>query len=514
MNALRNILRKLRNYAFCSAALVVLVGPNAFPQEPVSNPILESIEKGDVRIELEPIAVGLTAPIYLTVAPGVPDNLYAVDQIGLVRVIKSDGMLAMPLLNVADRLVTLGFFGTRDTGDFDERGLLGLAFHPGFSDPDNPGHRKFYTYTSEPADGVADFTIVIPPGESFNHQGVIAEWMVDPDDSDRADPASRRELFKFDEPQFNHDGGTLAFGPDNMLYISLGDGGGADDTASGHGLKGNGQDSTNILGTILRIDVDGSNSANGQYGIPADSPFVNDTQIPSEIYAYGFRNPYRFSFDSETGELIVADVGQNNIEEIDVVSAGGNYGWNLKEGSFRFLPETGEVSGNLEGLPGDLIDPVAEYDHDEGISVTGGFVYRGTAIPELVGKYVFGDFSRGFFVPQGRLFYADLLTGRISEFILGLDDRELGLFIKGFGQDSTGELYLLAGTNLGPFRSEGQVLKIVGAACTPGRMHTVPGDVNHDCKVDFADIEILLEHWMTCAPGPGVDCDGLYVVIP
>ncbi len=487
--------------------------PPSSPQ-PITDPIPETIAKGDIRIELEPVAVGLTAPVYLTAAPGVSDKLYVVDQAGLIRIIQSDGMLKRPFLNVMDRLVALGVQGTQDTSDFDERGLLGLAFHPGFSDQDNPGFRKLYTYTSEPVDGPADFTVPLPEGENFNHQGVIAEWMVDPDNSDRVDPMSRRELFRFDEPQFNHDGGTLLFGPDNMLYISLGDGGGADDTDPGHGEMGNGQDPTNILGTILRIDVDGFNSANGQYGIPADNPFVGDPDIPGEIYAYGFRNPYRFSFDSETGELIVADVGQNDIEEIDFVSAGGNYGWNLKEGSFRFLPETGEVSDDLEGLPDDLIDPVAEYDHDEGISITGGFVYRGSAIPELVGMYVFGDFSTGFFAPQGRLFYADLMTGQINEFILGLDDRELGLFVKGFGQDADGELYLLAGTNLGPFRSEGQVLKIVNADCTPGQMHTIPGDVNRDCKVDITDFEILLDQWMSCAPGPDVDCEGFNVISP
>jgi glucose/arabinose dehydrogenase len=504
--------KKCGSFGLFCVLLIVFAGAGAawaqvLPPAPVENPIPQSIEKGDIRIELEPVAVGLTSPIYLTVAPGDPNRLFVVDQVGLVRVIKSDGMLARPFLNVMDRLVTLGFFGTQNTRDFDERGFLGLAFHPGYTDPASPGFGKFYTYTSEPVNGPADFTVPLPDGESFNHQGVIAEWMVDPDNSDRADPASRRELFRFDEPQFNHDGGTLAFGPDNMMYLSLGDGGGANDTNVGHGETGNGQNPTNILGTILRIDVNGSNSANGQYGIPVDNPFVNDPDIPGEIYAYGFRNPYRFSFDSETGQLIVADVGQNDIEEIDIVSAGGNYGWNLKEGSFRFLPETGEVSEDLEGLPADLIDPVAEYDHDEGISITGGFVYHGNAIPELAGKYIFGDFSTGFFSPAGRLFYAELAGGEIREFVLGLDDRELGLFLKGFGQDHEGELYVLAGTNLGPFRSEGQVFKLISAACTPGQVHVIAGDVNHDCKVNLDDISILLEHWLECAPGPDVDCE-------
>jgi glucose/arabinose dehydrogenase len=512
MTLLNYFRKNCGSYVFFHMILTMLAGYGvAFGQMltpmPIENPIPESIEKGEIRIELQQVAVGLTAPIFLTVAPGDPNSLFVVDQTGLIRIIKNDGMLLRPFLNVMDRLVTLGFFGSQDAGDFDERGLLGLAFHPGYNDPASTGFGKFYTYNSEPISDPADFTVQLPDGESFNHQGVIAEWMVDPDNPNQADPASRRELLRFDEPQFNHDGGTLMFGPDNMLYLSLGDGGGANDTNVGHGESGNGQNPTNILGTILRIDVDGSNSANGRYGIPPDNPFVSEPDIPGEIYAYGFRNPYRLSFDSETGQLIVGDVGQNDIEEVDIVTAGGNYGWNLKEGSFRFLPETGEVSDDLTGLPDDLIDPVVEYDHDDGITVIGGFVYHGSAIPELVGKYVCGDFSTGFFSPAGRLFYADLTEGVIKEFILGLDDRQLGLFLKGFGQDHDGELYVLAGANLGPFRSQGQVLKIVSADCTPGQMNVIPGDVNRDCKVNLDDFIILLEHWLECAPGTQVDCE-------
>jgi hypothetical protein len=159
--------------------------------------------------------------------------------------------------------------------------------------------------------------------------------------------------------------------------------------------------------------------------------------------------------------LVAPDVGQNNIEEINIIQAGGNYGWNLKEGTFGFDPETGTVHVSGSGLPEGLIDPVAQYDHDEGISITGGFVYRGSAIPELRGTYVFGDFAPSFFSPAGRLLYADLDTGLIQEFKIGADDRDLGLYVKAFGQDAEGELYVLAGTNLGPFGTSGVVLKIV-----------------------------------------------------
>ena len=160
--------------------------------------------------------------------------------------------------------------------------------------------------------------------------------------------------------------------------------------------------------------------------------------------------------------MIVADVGQNNIEEIDIVYLGGNYGWNLKEGSFWFDPDTGDVFDDLANIGVELIDPVAEYDHDDGISIIGGYVYRGQEIPELFGKYIFGDFSLGFGSPSGRLFYADLETGKIQELIIGNDDRSLNLYVKGFGMDPEGEIYVLASTNLGPFGTGGVVLKIVG----------------------------------------------------
>jgi glucose/arabinose dehydrogenase len=486
------------NYAATSGSVVVPI---------MVNPIPEAIEKGTVKIELETIAVGLTSPVYLTHDGNDPNKLYVVDQGGQIRIIKEGILLKTPFLEVSDRLVELGFFGTLNPfTDFDERGILGLAFHPDFADSFSSGYQKLYTYTSEPNDFVADFTVPLPGGVSFNHQAVIAEWTVDVGNSNIVDITSRRELMRIDEPQFNHDGGMVAFGPDGLLYISLGDGGNFNDIGDGHGSTGNGQEPNNILGTILRIDVEGSDSANGEYGIPGDNPFVGDANVLDEIYAYGFRNPWRFSFDSNTGDLIVGDVGQGLVEEVDIVVAGGNYGWNLKEGTFRFDPNDGSVSNDLSGLPLGLIDPVAEYDHDEGSTVIGGFVYHGTEIPELQGKYVFGDFSRGFFTPEGRLFYADLGTGEIKELILGLDDRDLGLYVKAFGQDADGELYLLAGTNLGPFGARGQVLKITNADCTPGQLHVIPGDLNFDCLVNFLDLAVMGLHWVECAPGPEVDC--------
>ncbi len=431
----------------------------------LADPIPAPIPQGSISISLQTVATGLTAPLEVTHAADGTNRQFVVDQAGLVRIIENGALVAAPFLDVTDRLVPLGFFGTMDENDFDERGLLGLAFHPGYSNPASPGFRKLYTYTSEPVSGPADFTVPLQPGEMFDNHSVVAEWQVDAVNPNMVDVTTRRELMRIDDPQFNHNGGQLAFGPDGLLYVAIGDGGAANDFGPGHGPVGNGQEIETVLGKMLRIDPLGNNSANGQYGNPATNPFVGAAGL-DEIFAHGFRNPFRFSFDTANGDLYVADVGQNNIEEIDLVTVGGNYGWRLKEGSFAFDFMTGEVSDDLTGLPPGLIDPIAEYDHDDGISVIGGFVYRGSEIPELVGKYVFGDFSTGFFNPDGRLFYLDLDTGQISEFLLDGTTDPLGLFIKGFGQDADGELYLLAGTNLGPFGDFGQVFKIVPEPAT------------------------------------------------
>ncbi len=469
---------------------------------PLADPLPEPIEKGTVSVELETIASGLVSPVGMKPVPDGTDRLFVVDQPGVIYIIQDGQLQPTPFLDLSDRVVSpLGIIGSFDQNDYDERGQFGIAFHPDFTVPDSPGYQKIYTYTSELVAGAADFT-TDPPITNINNQSVIAEWQVSVRNQNEINPASRREIIRIDEPQFNHNGGMLAFGPDGYLYVSLGDGGSANDNAEGHGPTGNGQNINTVLGSILRIDpVDPALtpdsvdpvSANGKYRIPADNPFVG-TDGFDEIYAYGFRNPYMFSFDSATGRLIVADVGQDHVEEIDIVAKGGDYGWNLKEGTFRFDPATGSVSDDLSGLPANLIDPVAQYDHDEGISVIGGFIYRGSAIPELFGKYVFGDFSRSFSAPGGRLFYADLDIGLVRELVIGVDDRPLDLYVKGFGQDLDGEIYLLASSNLGPYGTGGKVLKIVDLC-----LYRIPGDVNNDCQVNMDDYDILLEHWLESA---------------
>lgn len=439
-----------------SLALVVTGGVAGATHTDV---IEAQIATSDVSIRLELVADGFTTPLWAINPPGDSRRIWVVDQVGKIWSVGlnpngSDRLLVLDVgVDGLDLLVPLGAFGP---GTFDERGLLGLAFHP-----DYRMNGLIYTYSSEPVAGPADFS-TLESGEEANAQSVIRQWTVpNPRRANSVvDPTSSRVLMRIDEPQFNHNAGALNFGPDGDLYIAVGDGGAADDQGSGHAVGGNGQDlsSGNVLGKILRIDPTGTNSANGAYGIPAGNPFIG-TDAPEEIFAYGFRNPFRFSFDRRSGRLWAADVGQNDIEEVDIVRAGGNYGWPIKEGSFLFDmngEDPGFTTDFSPGEPKGLIDPVAEYDHDEGVSITGGFVYRGRAIPQLRGSYVFGDFTRSFAGAQGRIFH---LAG--DDTILSL--AELELFVTGFGQDRNGEMYVLGTESVAPVGSTGVVMKI-----TPG----------------------------------------------
>jgi hypothetical protein len=302
---------------------------------------------------------------------------------------------------------------------------------------------------------------------------------------------------RIDEPQSNHNGCTLAFRPsDHYLYISLGDGGAANDAGAGHNpTTGNGQDLTTVLGKVLRVDplapalTPSSSdpiSANGKYRVPFSNPFVATTQPANrvaEIYALGLRNVFRFSFDAPSDKLVAGDVGQDHVEEIDLIEAAKNYGWNRKEGTFLFNSSNGNVSLDPSPDPA-LANPLAEYSHDDGIAVIGGFVYHGTAVLALPGKYVFGDLTGpGLSPASGRLFYLDdLNSAAIRELRIGNDERSLGLLLKGFGQDANGELYVLADTSIGPTGTTGRVLKIVPAPASPAlvnlatRMRVQTGD--------------------------------------
>ena len=464
----------------------VVMAPAPTPT-PSPTPILPRIGKGPVRIELQTTLTGITSPMQWLSANDGTGRMFLVEQTGKIKIFNNGSLNATPFLDVSSRLVAL-------SPNYDERGLLSMAFHPGFSNPSSPGYRKIYTYTSEPVAGTADFTV--PMTGPFNHQSVVAEWQVSAGNPDVIDPATRREVMRIDEPQSNHNGCTLLFRPsDHYLYLSLGDGGAADDAGDGHNpTTGNGQDLTTVLGKILRIDPldpaltsTGGDpvSANGKYRVPISNPFVATTQPANrvaEIYAFGLRNVFRFSFDPPSDKLVAGDVGQDHVEEIDLIEAAKNYGWNRKEGTFLFH-SNGSVSPDPSPDPA-LTNPLAEYSHDDGIAVLGGFVYHGTGVLALPGKYVFGDLTApGSSPPSGRLFYLDdLSSATIKEFRIGNVERSLGLLLKGFGQDASGELYVLADTNIGPTGTTGRILKIVPAPASPAlvnlatRMRVQTGD--------------------------------------
>jgi glucose/arabinose dehydrogenase len=423
-----------------------------------------AVQKGNIQVDLKPIASGLVAPVYAISPPNDPNDQYIVDQAGKIDLMHDGVMQPTPFLDISNLEAAIPL-----NPGYDERGLLGLAFSPDYNKVGSPGFHTVYTYESEktgtaPADfGPVPGTLTGP----IDHQNVLVQWKVSATNPNVVDLSTRKDLIREDHPALNHNGGTIAFGPDGDLYLAIGDGGTANDTGNGHiDATGNAQINSVIMGKMLRIDPNGTNSANGKYGIPADNPFVNTPGALKEIYANGFRNPYKFSFDTATGQLVEGDVGQNNVEEVNTITKGGDYGWPIKEGTFLFQRtgnNAGNVTVNSPGAPGGLIDPLLEYDHTAGTAVVGGFVYHGSLIPQLQGKYVFGDFSNGAFTSpgNGRLFYADLATGQINEFILGSADLPLGLWLKGFGEDANGEIYVMGSSDLGPTGTTGVVFELV-----------------------------------------------------
>ncbi len=437
-------------------------------------------------LALETVAEGFTAPVGMAMVPGGDGAFTVVDQIGVVHWVSAAGEVSeTPYLDVRDRMLAVN-------AGYDERGLLGLAFHPDYAT-----NGRVYVYYSAPLrDGAP---------EDYNHTARVSEFTVS-SDPEMAEPTSERVLLEVDEPQFNHNAGMLAFGPDDgYLYVSFGDGGAADDNALGHvddwyavNAGGNGQDvEASFLGSILRLDVDGGDP----YGVPEDNPFVGRDGL-DEIYAYGFRNPWRYSFDAGGDhDLIVADVGQNLWEEVSVVTAGGNYGWNVWEGTHCFSTDTPDESRAScpstvgsghpdEGAP--LLAPVLEYPHPGiadglGLAVVAGYVYRGTAIPDLAGRYVFADWSDSFGEPSGQLFVAEPRESGLWSFgpapLPGAPDGTLDRYVLSFGQDAAGEVYVLTTENAGPSGETGRVSRLVLAGGTASEPGVGPGEEAHIAAV-------------------------------
>jgi glucose/arabinose dehydrogenase len=411
-------------------------------------------------VGLQQIAEGFVSPLNLLSLDDGSGRLLIADQVGTIHVLNKDGKLSDQLfLDLRSRLTELN-------QGFDERGLLGLALHPKFK-----SNRKLYIFYSAPRPTTA--------GTNVNCVSRVAEFKASPDDYAKADPSSERVLLEINKPQMNHNCGRILFGPDGYLYIGTGDGGGANDNELGHSSQGNGQDTTVLLGKLLRIDV----NKGSPYAIPSDNPFADGKQGRPEIFAYGLRNPWGISFDrGGARELFAVDVGQNLYEELNIIVKGGNYGWRVREGFHAFDPKTPNEppaeSPKIDALGKPFIDPLVEYKHParnkidplqlQGISVTGGYVYRGKAIKSLQGKYVFADWSRTWALPDG-VFFTASREGKGSGAKWNLESlpvapasgAKLGAYIVAMGEDEKGELFVLTNGRNSLTGQTGKVFKLV-----------------------------------------------------
>ncbi len=454
---------------------------------------------------------------YLLESPDDSGRLFVMDSRGGVRII-DNGVASSDIflnLNTAPSVA-----GQNDIdimiGNYGQRGLGGFAFHPDYATPGADGYGKVYTAHSDNPSGkpAPDYP---SPGSTVHHS-VIIEWQVDPLNPNAIDTSSRRELLRIGQPFADHNMQQIGFNPlaqagdadYGMLYVSMGDGGN-NFPANPTDPYENGQNTSNPLGSILRINPLGTNSANGQYGIPADNPFVGDPDLQftlgidesttpadetiDELFAFGLRNPHRWSWDTGlngTGNMFISDIGQASIEEINLGVSGANYGWRDREGIYATDPYN---ESTLNFLPANdalfgYTYPVAQYDHDEGNAIVGGFVYRGQAISTLQGKYIFGD------LVNGRLFYTD-----VDEMVLGNQAvvHELTIFHEGgeqtllqiigdppradlrFGVDNDGEIYIIT-------KRTGEIFRLIPQT-------SIEGDLDGDGFVGLDDLNLILDHW-------------------
>lgn len=431
-------------------------------------------DNGRQELDLKQIANGFVSPLSVVEPPDGSHRLFVIDQVGKVWIINASGQkLSQPFIDLTGEMVTLN-------GGYDERGLLSLTFHPDFK-----RNRKFYVFYTAPPPPGGPTTDAGNTGlpKVWNNTTRIAEFKVSSSNSNMADMGSEKIILEEPHPQGNHNGGTIAFGRDGYLYISIGDGGNKNDIGPGHvedwysvNAGGNAQDNeANFMGNVLRIDVNSSGKGLN-YAIPKDNPFV-EKPGRDEIYAFGFRNPYRFSFDmGGAGRLVLGDAGQNLYEEVDVVEKGGNYGWNVKEGRhcFNAANEKEELSScpDNDNLGNKLIDPVLEMPNvanpkgGHWVVVVGGNVYRGNSIHGLDGKYIFANFSTSAATPSGELYVSNPTGGSglwsFEKLSLKSFGDNIGHYIKGFGQDLGGEIYVTATQVLGPTGTSGKIFKLIG----------------------------------------------------
>jgi glucose/arabinose dehydrogenase len=405
----------MRKYLNGTLLTVLLggVGILLLPSYVLRKPDPDGLLAPALTFKAQPIVDGLQAPLDMTFI-GNGDILVA-EQAGKIRLIKNGKLTDAPVLDISSKIIKLM--------PVDVRGLLGFAVHPKFK-----SNHKIYVFYSAPA-----------TADKSDHKDVVAEYTLS-DNATLPDPESGRILFTADEPGQGDNGGCLKFGPDGYLYVAMGDGGGGGDK---HGPIGNGQNMNTLLGKILRIDV----SSVSTYVVPKDNPFVSKADVKPEIWAYGLRNTWSFSFNRATKQLFTCDVGEGAWEEMDIIEKGGNYGWRMVEGNHCFNPKEGcDFTGTIK--------PLAEYDHKNGVCAIGGYVYNGSQLSAQKGKYFFADWT-------GPIYYIEKKGNEWQRGKVELQNYPANLKITSWGEDASGELYLI--TNGGNLLSEtkGAIYKIV-----------------------------------------------------
>ena len=452
------------------------------PDIPVGNvQVTPSLFASGLEFEAFPFASGALQRISMTDSSPVPGNgtglMAAAYYGGRIEIYDDSGSkMVEPLLDITATNPNLDIAIAH--------GITAMTFHPDFADSSSAGYGKFYVVETEANVGSADFIDSVRSGT--HHQEALYEYTLPSIDTlECGTGCSKRELFRVQQPGWHHNIGDILFGQDKLLYIAAGDG-----STSGVNapiISDNSSDLTTFFGGIHRIDPFGNNSANGNYGIPADNPFIDGPGgNVDETFAYGLRNPYRLDLDPQTGKIYAAEVGETKIESVEEIVLGGNYGWNEKEGSFLYDKFTREIFED-EDLNGDglgdvaaangYLDTVLEYDHDDGISVIGGVLYRGASRPELQGMYVFADFN-------GKLFYGDPATGQINEFQI---DSTLGITpdnINSVEEDANGEI-LAFGIRFVGGNAEGVISRITGTS-------QLDCDIDNNNQCDIVDIDLLV----------------------
>lgn len=406
-----------------------------------------------VKVKLEKVVSGINTPLAMMQPPG-DSRMFIVEQNGRIKILEGGQLKPTPFLDIRSKIKPL-------LHDFDERGLLGLAFHPKFKD-----NGKFYVAYSAHLDYGADLGQML----WYDHSNVVEEYTVSSTDKNVADPSSARRIHSISWPQFNHNGHWIGFGPDGMLYISTGDGGYANDWGIGHNPAiGNGQDMASNMGKILRIDVD-KRTGSKPYGIPADNPWANSRDAVPEMWALGLRNPWRCSFDmgSSAAELYCGDVQQNSYETVKLIGKGQNMGWRRVEGVMRCFdylkPDDHPANCDKAGITPAIIEYnncTAKPNGCKGISITGGYVYRG-ANAAWKGKYFFGDWSKSFAEMDGQLFVGTKGgDGKWSMEHVEVTNMSGKLpYVLAFAQDAAGEVYVLTSITTGPNGSLDTIYRI------------------------------------------------------